>query len=338
MAKSKGKYVTTAALIAIGIIAGGAYYISQEVKPLPAGPPYTFRLSRPTPAGEVWGMLQKRGIIRNARAMKVYAMFHRQSPTIGVGSYSVSPGFDADAIFAALRKPLRQMVRIPETNWSRRTANVLQMHDVASADQYLELVNNPAQFKDEVSFPLPTDSLEGYLYPDTYDLPPLIGAKEVIDRQLHAFEAKVYKPLGKPKELQRLLTVASMVELETKYDEERPLVAAVIENRLKKNMPLQIDSTILYAQQKWKDPTGADVRNTVSPYNTYKNKGLPPGPICSPTIKSIQAALHPAKNNYLYYVALPGGKQLFAATYKDHVANVKKRLAALAKIAKEAKH
>jgi UPF0755 protein len=195
----------------------------------------------------------------------------------------------------------------------------------------MALVAKPEEFKEDVSFPLPKGSLEGYLYPDTYDLPPLMTPREVIDRQLTNFQKRVWEGFNKPKNLHRAIIIASMVEMEVARDDERPMVAGVIENRLAKNMALQIDAAINYGIQKWRPLTYADYRNVDSPYNLYRTKGLPPGPICSPTTKSIKAALNPAKHKFLYYVALPSGRSLFAETYDQHLKNVARRRAAIAR-------
>jgi UPF0755 protein len=275
--------------------------------------------------------LQERGIVRNAQAFDLWARIMRKPRLVQRGTYELRPGMDADEILAALRKPVRQMVRLPETNWARRSANLLEKNGVTTAEEYMKLVHSPKEFEGVVSFPLPETTLEGYLYPDTYDLPPLLGAREVIVRQLQAFERKVWKELNEPENLERLIIVASMIELEVARDDERPVVAGVIENRLRINMRLQIDATVLYALQEWRALTFRDLRETDSPYNTYRNSGLPPGPICSPSIKSVRGALEPAEHNYLYYVALPEGRHLFSATYAEHLANIQKRREALAR-------
>ena len=166
------------------------------------------------------------------------------------------------------------------------------------------MAGKPEEFAEVVDFELPKGSLEGYLYPDTYDLPPMLGAKGVITRQLRAFETKVVKKLG-AEGLDRALTIGSMVELEAALDEERPRVAGVIENRLKKGMRLELDATVLYALGEWKELGPGVVRTVKSPYNTYLNAGLPPGPIGSPGAKSIEAAMNPETHNYLFYVERP---------------------------------
>jgi UPF0755 protein len=144
----------------------------------------------------------------------------------------------------------------------------------------------------------------------------------------------VWIPLGKPKELHRAVVIGSMIELEVMRDDERPVVAGVVENRLKIGMRLQLDATVLYAMQRWKNPTRRDLVETRSPYNTYLVAGLPPGPICSPTVKSVRAALQPKAHDYLYYVALPTGQHMFAATYPEHLRNIRRRKAAIAAMEK----
>ena len=223
-------------------------------------------------------------------------------------------------------------MRLPATNWAKRDANLLQRHEVCTADEYMAEVTHPQDHRTD--FPLPAGTLEGYLYPDTYDLPPLLGAKAVVGRQLQAFRDKVWEPLGHPANLARILTVASLVQLEAGRDDERPVIAGVIENRLARGMRLQIDASILYGLGKWRRLTFRDYKEVDSPYNLYRHSGLPPTPICSPSVASIRAAIDPAHHNYLYYVALPDGHSLFAATYEEHKKNIARRKAAMVALGK----
>lgn len=320
-------------VLAVLAIAGVVAYVGAQrtLSPLPSGPNRHIRLD---PAGSlevVLRRLEKEKIVRNAWASNLYARLARKPATVKSGTYLLHPGMDTDALIAALGKPIRQMVRLPETNWAARSANLLEKAGVCTAREYMELFRKPQAFQDFVSFPLPkSGTLEGYLYPDTYDLPPLLGAKGVIVRQLRNFEKKVLGGKPAPKNLRRFLIIGSLVELEVARDVERPIVAGIIENRIKLGMHLQIDASLLYGIQKWRELTLADYRDIDSPYNIYRHKGLPPGPICSPTVKSIRAAMNPASHNYLYYVALPEGRHLFSATYAEHLANIGKRKAALA--------
>lgn len=317
--------------ILLGLAGGYAYkWFKDGTAPMPKGKPFYVRYNKATPLETVLEDLKSKGVVRDPTAFKVYATLKQASSTIGTGTYQLQPGMGVATVFAELRNPVKQMARIPETNWARRTARLLETkYDVLKSDEYMALVNNPSQFKNLVSFPLPANSLEGYLYPDTYDLPPLLGAREVIERQLKTFEKKVWDELGHPRDLHRIVTLASMVELETGTEEDRAMIAGVIENRIQRGMRLQIDATILYGMQEWRRLTFADYRNQKHAYNTYLIDGLPPGPICSPSQASVRAAMKPAQHLYLYYVAMPDGTSIYASTYKEHLANIKKRRAAI---------
>ena len=215
------------------------------------------------------------------------------------------------------------MVRLPEGWWQLRTAARLESFDVCTGKDYVDAAKSPEKYED-VGLPIKSGSLEGWLFPDTYDLAPLTPAENVVRLQLRTFKRKVLDRYPETKDWNRVLTVASMVELEAAKDEERPRVAGVIENRLRKGQPLEIDATVLYALQEWKNLGPGIVRTVKSPYNTYLNKGLPPGPIGSPGLKSIVATLKPEKHGYLYYVARPNRSHYFAATYSEHLSNIRK--------------
>lgn len=307
--------------LALGCAGGFAYYVKSGIQPMPPGKPFFVRYEERLELPEVARQLKEKGVVRNVTALRYYAIYRRLDRYVLPGTYQVKAGMTVEQLVDALRKPIKQMVRIPETNPSYRTARLLEQKQVATAQEYTEAIANPSEFQGDVSFPLPNGSLEGYLFPDTYDLPPLIGAKAAIRRQLRAFEKKALPLLSDPAKRNRILTIASMVELEAGLDEERPIIAGVIRNRLEKQMRLQIDATVLYGMKEWRRLFNVDYKHD-SPYNTYLFAGLPPGPICSPSVKSIRAALAPAKHDFLYYVAKPDMHSLFASTYEEHLKNV----------------
>jgi UPF0755 protein len=166
-------------------------------------------------------------------------------------------------------------------------------------------------------------NLEGLLFPKTYDLPEGMQPRELVQKLLDQFALETAGlDLGRAEKLgitpYQAVIVASLIEREVVVDEERPLVAAVIYNRLKANMPLQIDATVQYALPQWKENLTYEDLKVDSPYNTYRNRGLPPAPICNPGSKSLEAALEPAPVNYLYYVATgEGGRHFFTADYQE---------------------
>ena len=330
MSMRRKRKIVVLALVVAAFVGFGAYIVSGLQPMSTAEAQKVFiRYENPTRLSTVLNDLKDRGIVRNPFAARVSSWFMRMDGTVSAGTYSVGPGQNSLAILWALRKPIKQILRLPETNWANRTAHLLEGKHVTTADEYMALVRDPQQFANDVSFPLPKDSLEGYLYPEHYDLPPLYGAKRTILKQLKEFEKNIWDSPDRPADFRRTLILASLVQLEAGKDSDRPMIAGVIENRLKQKMPLQIDATICYALQKWRRLTFKDYRNVKSPYNTYLVKGLPPGPICSPDAKDIEAAMHPAKHNYLFYVALPNGQSIYSATYKEHLRNIKIRKEAM---------
>ena len=164
-------------------------------------------------------------------------------------------------------------------------------------------------------------SLEGFLFPATYELPRRPTVEDLVARQLDAFEqniSQVNMGYASSKNLTTydVLIIASMIEREVQVPKERKLVAAVIYNRLHAGMPLQIDATVRYASGNFTEPISPSELQIDSPYNTYTTPGLPPGPIGNPGLASIQAAAHPAQEPYLYYVVKPNtcGEHTFATT------------------------
>ena len=319
-----------------GAAVGGYMWLQKGIAPMPKGKKFYIRYITPMKMETVLAELKQKGVVKDPLAYKIYGQLKQVPSQVNTGTYELEPGMGAAMVYAALRKPVRQMVRIPETNWASRTSRLLETkYHVGQNGDYLDLVTRPEVFADDIEFPLPQVSLEGYLFPDTYDLPPLLTGREVIQRQLKAFDRKVWQGLNHPKDLQRLLIVASMVEMEAGTTADRAMIAGVIENRLKRGMRLQIDATILYGIQEWRRLTFADYRNQKTPYNTYLIDGLPPGPICSPSLASIKAAMNPAKHPYFFYVALPDGTTIYARDYEEHKANIRKRRKAIAALEKE---
>ncbi|ACI20268.1 MULTISPECIES: endolytic transglycosylase MltG [Thermodesulfovibrio] len=174
------------------------------------------------------------------------------------------------------------------------------------------------------SLKIEAPSLEGYLFPDTYNIPKGLELEEIVKLMVKRFwEVYDSKLIEKTKKIgwtiNEVVTLASIIEKEAKLDEEKPLISAVYHNRLKIGMPLQADPTAIYGIKRYKDGvTKKDLKNK-SPYNTYLVKGLPPGPIASPGLKSILAALSPAKVSYLYFVSRGDGSHEFSVDYKKHV-------------------
>ena len=170
-------------------------------------------------------------------------------------------------------------------------------------------------------------SLEGYLFPDTYRFARKATAEQICAAMVKRFRTEAAQ-LGLKENLHRVVTLASLGEKETALEAERPLVASVFENRLKRKMPLMTDPSIIYGlelKDRWRGAIYKSDLKLDTPYNTYLHAGLPPGPVANPGLKSLQAAMEPAATNYLYFVASganPQGGSLFAATLDEHNRNV----------------
>ncbi len=170
-------------------------------------------------------------------------------------------------------------------------------------------------------------SLEGYLFPDTYRFPPTATAEQIVSAMVRRFRA-VAKDLGLKENVHEVVTIASLVERETAVNEDRPLVASVLMNRLAAKMPLRTDPAVIYGLElagKWRGTIYESDLTRNTPYNTYLHAGLPPGPVANPGIPSLRAAMHPPKTNYLYFVAAgtnAQGHSLFATTLDEHNHNV----------------
>jgi UPF0755 protein len=170
-------------------------------------------------------------------------------------------------------------------------------------------------------------SLEGYLFPDTYHFARKFTSAQICTAMVKRFRG-IAGQLGLKGNMHRVVTMASLVERETAVEAERPLVASVFENRLARKMPLMTDPSVIYGLElegRWRGAIYASDLKLNTPYNTYMHTGLPPGPVANPGLRSLRAAMEPAKSNYLYFVAAgadPQGHSRFASSLEEHAKNV----------------
>jgi len=192
---------------------------------------------------------------------------------------------------------------------------------------FLAAARRPDSF--ETAAPIPGDTLEGYLFPDTYRIESSQSERGIIAQMLRRFDRVVWQDLfdGRPayqgRTISDIIVLASLVEAEAKRDDERPTIAGVFVNRLARGQRLECDATVQYALGENRKPRLMHEDLLIeSDYNTYLHPGLPPGPICSPGEASIRAAMSPADVPYLYYVAGPDGSHVFSRTFADHQAAI----------------
>ncbi|MGG1615492.1 endolytic transglycosylase MltG [Paenibacillus sp. NRS-1782] len=330
-------------LLMIVIIAGGAtLYIWNAMQPVQAKTqPVVFTVVKGTGTSAIADTLEQKGLIRNALVFKAYLKFKQQGSAFMAGKYEAQPGATFDQLIAKLSAGdvvKEEMIRftIPEGFTIRQMADKLQKEGLADQKQFLQLANDPSAFDVALVRDIPKQAglryaLEGYLFPETYELKKGSTTKDIIQAMLEQMQKRLetvpdmdamLKQRGET--LHQLLTVASLVEREVVVDEERPVVASVIYNRLKQDKKLEIDATVQYMLDKQKERLYYKDLAVESPYNTYLHQGLPPGPIASPSLKSVVAALQPDATDYLFYVTKKDGTQghLFAKTYKEHLHNI----------------
>jgi UPF0755 protein len=342
----KGARLVLAVIVILVIAAAGAGgYVYWGLKP-PARSDQIVRLtvSPGTGTNEIADLLRDKGLIRSSLLFKLRLKLESEGSRFQAGTYDMNPGMTADHIIEKLNSGNvvpEEMVRftIPEGFTVKQMADKLQEEGVANADVLLKLAKEPDGIDSPLLSQIPDNAkllyrLEGYLFPETYELKKGSTEADIVQRMLEETSVKLHQIPDFDAKLQasgytlnQIMTVASLVEREVVVDKERPIVAGVIYNRLHKNMKLEIDATVQYLLGKPKERLlNSDLRKVDSPYNSYLYAGLPPGPIASPSLKSIEAALEPAKSNYLFYVTKKDGSQghLFAATYQEHLANIKK--------------
>ncbi|WP_310832216.1 endolytic transglycosylase MltG [Paenibacillus pedocola] len=342
------KAAIRAVLIVILLLAlaggGGAWYIWNGMQPVePAGPAVTFTIEKGMGSSEIADLLEENGIIRNGLLFKGYLKWVKEGSSFKAGTYTASPGDTYDQLIARLNagdvvKEETVVFTIPEGFTAAQVADKLAEAWNQKAEVFLKVIDSGAGLAaaDRLGIPVNAElrhRLEGYLFPETYELVKDSTPQEIVEAMLEQLEKKLDSiPDWKTKldkrglSLHELLTVASLVEREVVVDEERPLVAGVIYNRLNKGQKLEIDATVQYLLDKQKERLLNKDLKVDSPYNTYKNTGLPPGPIASPGLASIQAALEPKASEYYFYVTKKDGSQghLFGKTYKEHLANIQK--------------
>lgn len=329
--------------IAIGGAAGTALYVASALQPTEARE-QEVRIAIPAGygSGQIADLLEQNGLIRDAFAFKLYLKYKKQGARFQAGEYAMKPGMPLDDIIAKLNEgdTVKEDVlrfTIPEGFTVPQIADRLSGLPGFDRQAFLELAGNKAEFASGWAAQIPDDPrirhrLEGYLFPETYEMKKDSPVQAIVERMLQELDRKLNAlPPDWPEKLRQsgltfhqMMTVASLVEREVVVDEERPIVASVIYNRLKKNMKLQIDATVQYVLDKPKERLFEKDLQIESPYNTYLHPGLPPGPIASPSLKSIRAALYPAETNYYYYVTKKDGSQghYFAETHEQHLRNI----------------
>lgn len=273
-----------------------------------------------TNAKEIVYILEKNEIIRkNNYLFIILIKLSKLEDKLKFGEYNLSPSLNMLQILNKLARGeiVVYKITIPEGYTSIQIAELLDKKEIVEKESFLKLVKYGEK------------SWEGYLFPDTYEVPKKYGPENMFKLMLSNFEqvAVDNKLINKAEQtgftMDEIITLASIIEKEAKFAEEKRQISSVFHNRLKSGMKLQSCATIQYILGKPKEKLEESDLEIESPYNTYLYKGLPPGPICNPGIDSIIAALEPANEDYLYFVLGDNGRHIFSKTYEEHLKNKK---------------
>lgn len=287
------------------------------------------RIERGMDSREIGELLESRGLVRSSTLFAVATMLEGVQGELRAGEYRLSPRMGLFGIVRAIAEGKVEYVEftVPEGFTLEEIAGLLESRGLADGARFLALAKGQVDgfSVTGTGFELPRN-LEGYLFPDTYKIQSGISEEAIIRAMVERFSDVAVPELsrddidGMARELglHAIVTMASIIEEEARLPEERPLVAAVFYNRLRRGMPLQSCATVQYALGKRKERLSYDDLAVDSPYNTYLAPGLPPGPIASPGLASIRAALHPAPVDYLYFAADERGGHVFSRTFSQH--------------------
>jgi len=326
----------------------GYNYVKSALKPV--DPDATKTIAVEVPIGSslssISALLEKKGIIKDAKVFKYYAKFKNESQ-FQAGNYDLTQSMTLDELIESLktgkvyREPIFTMT-IPEGLTLDQIGKIVEKKTPYTQKEFMDLVTSEAFVqKMMANYPeLVTDAvladnirydLEGYLFPATYSYFEEKPSLEAIVEEMIGAMNNVVKNYNevlveKQMSVHQLLTFASLLEEEATAQTDRETIASVFYNRIDEGMPLQTDPTVLYALGSHKDRVLYEDLEVENAYNTYKNKGLPPGPIAGAGKTSIEAALNPSKTDYFYFLADKEGVNHFSKTYDEHLQKVEKYL------------
>ena len=273
-------------------------------------------------------LLEHEGLIKSSSVFVLLGKSQSADRKVHAGEYELNPGMTPAEILSKLLngQVLLHPLTIPEGLTITQIADVVSQQGLTDREEFLRLAKDREFI---VSLGIKAETLEGYLYPNTYKFPRGIKAREVLVAMVEQLGQEVGPDLlARMQELKmtmhEVLTLASVIEKETGSGGERPEISAVFHNRLKKHIPLQSDPTVIYGLPAFDGNLHKKDLSSPSPYNTYRVQGLPPGPIANPGIQAIRATLYPSDSRSLYFVSRNDGTHQFSSTLNEHNKAVEK--------------
>jgi UPF0755 protein len=321
-------------LLVVVVALGAAAYLAirwaeSPVVPTEAHPPSkVVVISDGLTFQQVAALLEREQLIKSSSAFVLFGKAQSADRKVHAGEYELSPGMTPADILSKLMsgQVLLHPLTFPEGLTIVQSAGAAAQQGLADREEFLRLAKDREFI---ASMGIKAETLEGYLYPDTYKFPRPIKAREVLVAMVQQLKQEVGPDLlARMQELKmtihEVLTLASIIEKETASGVERPEISAVFHNRLKKGIPLQSDPTVIYGLPAFDGNLRKKDLSSPSPYNTYRAQGLPPGPIANPGIQAIRAALYPSDSRSLYFVSRNDGTHQFSATLIEHNKAVEK--------------
>ena len=325
--KSAGWYISIS-LFGISVLSSLAifftiFYVIRYLSPVDANAkPIQLKIARGMSSQAIADQLVRKKLVRSSWGFLLAAHLSGVNHRLQVGTYHLSGAMSIPQIINHLRsgKVITHQLVVPEGLTVTQIGKLWEKGGFGTAAAFNETASSA---KWRSNYKIEATTLEGYLFPNTYQFPDGAPAEIIIQTMLDEFErrwtpemSEEAKALGFSKH--EIITLASIIEAEARIPEERPLISSVFHNRLRRGWKLQADPTALYGLgNPDRPPRAADLR-TDTPYNTYLYKGLPPGPICNPGLASTLAALRPVSADYMYFVAIGNGKHHFSRTLREH--------------------
>lgn len=328
------KVLIISVVLLIIVLGGLKYYYELNTRPVSSDgeqKSVKVEIQSGSTTSDIAKILKENNLIRDKNVFRIVSRIKGTEGKLKAGFYEFDSSMTPEEILNKLvvggKDGETIKFTIPEGFTIEEIAEKLANENIINKDKFIDLTYDIEKFSKEYKFlnDIPEKmNMEGYLYPNTYQIYKDSTEYEIIKRMLDEFNNK-YNEIIKNKEIPldlsvyELITLASLVEREAKVDKDRNLVSSVIYNRLKIDMPLQIDATIQYALENRKEKLTYDDLEVDSIYNTYKNKGLPVGPICSPGIESINSSLNPENTDYIFYVLKKdgSGEHFFTDDYNE---------------------
>lgn len=317
-----------ALIIAVVLIVGGVWYYSHIFGSVTLNDEVKVTIPDASTSEDIGAVLADNGVIRSTLAFKIQVKKDGVGADLKAGTYNFKGTYSlSDVIDALVKGPAVSGVKvtIPEGYNQKQIIELLVSDGLVTEDAFLDAAANGNYGYDYLPAAGDSQRLEGFLYPETYYVDEDDTAETIIGMMLKEFDAQYTEEWrARVNELglttEEWVTMASIVEKEAVVETDRPIIAGVFYNRLDLGMLLQSCATVQYALGETKSVLSNEDVQIASPYNTYINYGLPPGPIASPGYDSLYAALYPTDTDYLYFVAKPNGEHIFSVTYEEHLA------------------